>query len=111
MAALDPAAGGVGEELGAQADAEQRGGGGHGLGHQGAGARQPGGALVLPGGRRAAEHDDPAEAARVGGQLVAAVGAADVELGGGLEVRAEPAETGVRLVLDDEDARAHCPAS
>ncbi len=105
-AALDPAPGGMGEELRAQADAEQGGG----L------ARRPRTIRARVRGSQGARSSSqaagdpprttsPATPCRSCGQLLAEVGAAHVDVRGGLEVRAQPAQAGAVLVLDDEQAR------
>ena len=108
---LDPPAGGVGEQLGAEADPEQRHPLVDGLDHQRARPREPRRAVVLPGRHGPAEDDDAVDAVQRLGKRIALVGPADVDFGAGLEVRAEPAEAAVVLVLDDEDGGHGTPHS
>ena len=109
-AALDPAAGGQGEQLGAEADAEQRGAGpprprpsGRGCAAARGRARPP----RRPSSRRARRARR--RRARSAGSGSPRSGRRTSSCGGGLEVRRlEPAETGVRPGAGRRGREGHC---
>ena len=107
-ATLHPSAGGQGQQLRTQADAERRQIGGRGAAQQGAGGRQPGRGVVVPGGHGPAEHEQAVVAGGAGvlRESLAPVRPHDVEDQAGQGARErldEPSGTGTVLVLDAQD--------